>query len=84
MRLSRAHSRGAYYGENLRDVTEDGVSHVMRIFLQHATRGVVAAPALRDVEQSGARETTEAENFLRNTENIVQVECDEVLLGRVD
>ncbi len=35
-------SRGGYYQPNLRDVTDAGVDHVMRLFLEHAT--VAAAP----------------------------------------
>jgi GSCFA family len=35
--ITGAASRGAYYAEDLRNVLEDGVSHVMRVFLAHAT-----------------------------------------------
>ena len=35
--ITGSFSRGGYYADNLRDITEAGVSHVMRLFMQHAT-----------------------------------------------
>lgn len=42
--ITSAASRGAYYAEDLRSVTEDGVSHVMRCFFRHVMEGVDIAP----------------------------------------
>jgi hypothetical protein len=32
-------NRGAYYADDLREVREEGVEHVMRLFFRHATEG---------------------------------------------
>lgn len=68
-------NRGRYYGEDLRSVTEEGVSHVMRLFLQHATGGIVTSEANKT---SFAQEG----NFLDQAEVLVEVECDEIALDR--
>jgi hypothetical protein len=71
-------SRGQYYAQDLRSVTEQGVEHVIRLFFRHATGNehVPAAP--------GGRTTgTEArDDFLAQAENLVDVECDEIALDR--
>lgn len=41
-------ARGRYFGDDLRNVTPDGVAHVMRLFLRHFTGTEAAAPARRD------------------------------------
>lgn len=48
--ITSAASRGAYFAEDLRSVTEDGVAHVMRTFFRHVMQGVepgTAPPAPR-------------------------------------
>ena len=63
-------SRGGYYADNLRDVTEEGVSHVMRLFMQHATvDGPAPAPA-----------PVVEDTFFRAMKNVVEVLCDEAAL----
>lgn len=43
--ITSAASRGSYYADDLRSVTEEGVSHVMRCFFRHVMEGVdVALP----------------------------------------
>lgn len=75
--ISSPFSRGAYFADDLRSVTEAGVSHVMRLFLQHylgittAASGQAqeaVAPRLHDSGLEGAAEQ-------------VRVMCDEELLG---
>jgi hypothetical protein len=68
-------SRGRYYGQDLRSVTEEGVSHVMRLFLQHATDGKAAAPPSEPASDR-------RDDFLAAAEELVEVECDEVALDR--
>ena len=34
------YTRGAYFGEDLRSITEAGVAHVMRLFMKHYTSEV--------------------------------------------
>jgi hypothetical protein len=35
--ITGSFNRGKYFGDNLRDVTEDGVAHVMGVFMRHYT-----------------------------------------------
>lgn len=84
--ITGAYARGAYFAEDLRNVTEEGVSHVMRLFLKHAA-GVErkigsAAPqpapaAGGDADQRHAAHASKAAAF-------IQVECDEERLDRAD
>lgn len=68
---------GRYYADDLRSVTEEGVSHVMRLFLQHATDGTVAL-------KLPSAETVKVDNFVVQAEALVEVECDEIALDRGD
>ena len=68
-------NRGRYYAEDLRSVTEEGVSHVMRLFLQHATDSAVATNA-------PAMEAVNGDTYMAQAEALVEVECDEIALDR--
>lgn len=70
-------SRGAYYAEDLRNVLENGVSHVMGLFMKHATgeTASVAANANSAPSQSVAAEA--GDNAQSLAAKLVQVECDE-------
>lgn len=70
-------SRGAYFAEDLRSVTEAGVSHVMRLFLQHYLGIDVAAPAPATPTSAGRLH----DSGLEDAAEQVQVMCDEELLG---
>jgi hypothetical protein len=72
-----AFNRGAYYAPDLRNVVENGVSHVMRLFLAHATGG--AADARPD---TAAAPPADEDEHLKRAERLVEVECDEVALDR--
>lgn len=67
-------SRGAYYAPNLRDVVEEGVNHVMRLFLKHATSLTIEEKA--SVEAEGQS----AEAFYENMGRVVQTVCEEALI----
>jgi hypothetical protein len=73
--ITGSFSRGRYFAEDLRNVTEEGVSHVMRLFLQHATEGAVNLPAAHSEGKNG-------DDFIAKAEAFVQVECDEIGLDR--
>ncbi|MBP1805044.1 GSCFA domain-containing protein [Rubellimicrobium aerolatum] len=75
--ITGAFNRGRYFAEDLRNVTEEGVGHVMRLFLAHATVGEVA----RARPAPPAREDA-AEHLLAQAARFVEVECDEVALDR--
>lgn len=76
--ITGAFNRGAYYGDDLRNVTEGGVGHVMRLFLQHAagvSEGSPARAATAPAEKPGR-------SALSQAAQIVEVECDEEALGQ--
>ena len=72
--ITGAFNRGAYYAPDLRNVVEDGVRHVMRLFMQHVTDGAgtqsVAASPQRPVE----------DDHLETAQQLIDVECDEIAL----
>jgi hypothetical protein len=67
-------NRGAYFAADCRSVTEDGVAHVMRVFLRHFTEGAPAQPAPMPVE---------VDTHTATMKQLVQVVCDEEALDRV-
>jgi hypothetical protein len=71
--ITGSYNRGAYYADDLRDVTETGVAHVMRLFLKHYTEGapVAAEPAPAKPAREG---------HLKRMERAVAVVCDEEAL----
>lgn len=72
--ITGAFNRGAYYGGDLRAVTEDGVSHVMRLFLHHY-----------GAAQSDQAQPTNDAPFNRpepSAAEIVAVICEEEVLGK--
>lgn len=72
--INGAFNRGAYYAPDLRNVVEDGVRHVMRLFMHHVTDGAgtpsVAASPQRPVE----------DDHLETAQQLIDVECDEIAL----
>jgi hypothetical protein len=76
--IAGAYNRGRYYAEDLRNVTEEGVSHVMRLFLRHAAGVEPGRHASPIPESRDARESA----VMRAAAEFVEVECDEVALGR--
>ena len=73
-------SRGAYYADDLRNVVEDGVSHVMGLFMKHATADSAleeraeTAPAQPEMLAAQSREHPDHH---RLAAKFVEVECDE-------
>lgn len=70
-------SRGRYYSDDLRSVTEAGVEHVMSLFFRHATDGGHARATLEPAEASQAPSAPDA------LDQALEVLCDEelILLG---
>ena len=75
--ITGAFNRGAYYAADLRNVLEDGVSHVMRLFMRHATGDEVIGET-----KKGRPATLSTEDHLARAENLVEVECDEIALDK--
>ena len=72
-------NRGRYFAPDLRSVTEEGVSHVMRLFFRHYM-GVADTPGPaepREPARSGERDSHMAEMA-----RLVEVNCDEEALDR--
>jgi hypothetical protein len=72
-------TRGAYFAENLRDVTEEGVEHVMTLFFKHVADEAVHSETLTTINQ---RKSDGQKEFLNQMETIVKVMCDEEQIGR--
>jgi hypothetical protein len=77
--ITGAHSKGSYFADDLRSVTEAGVEHVMRLFFRHYTLPDSAAPAPPD-EAAPA----EPSRHLAAMQQIVDVICEEENLDRVE
>jgi hypothetical protein len=73
--ITGAFNRGKYYAPDLRNVVEDGVAHVMRLFLGHATGGANAAESHDPTE-------AEEDEHLDTARRLIEVECDEIALDR--
>lgn len=71
--VTGAFHRGAYFADDLRSVTDAGVAHVMRLFLQHYL-GV--APG------DGGAPVAPAEAFTARLEGVTRTQCDEEALAR--
>jgi len=71
--ITGSYNRGRYFAEDLRSVTEEGVSHVMRLFLKHAANASAetAAPA----PQPSANN-----DFLAQMSHVVATTCEEELI----
>ena len=74
--ITGAFNRGAYYAPDLRNVLEDGVAHVMRLFLAHATGGAKGRAAGKPAPSRNEDE------HLDIARQLIEVECDEVALDR--
>jgi hypothetical protein len=78
--ITGAFSRGAYFGEDLRSISEQGVRHVMNLFMKHATTQDM--PASPMWASGRALEADESTRILAKAEQFIEVECDEIALDR--
>jgi hypothetical protein len=74
--VTAAFNRGGYFADDLRNVVEDGVDHVMRLFMAHAA-GTQPRRAVRKHKPA-----TDSDAHLELAERLVEVECDEIALDR--
>ena len=68
-------SRGQYYSDNLRDVTELGVSHVMRLFLQHAAEAT-GEGGVEEPDVAGGSPG----KFYAKMQEVMNTVCEEALI----
>lgn len=73
--ITGSFSQGAYFEPDLRSVTEEGVSHVMRLFLAHYT-------SMNDEPQTEPPSTTIPERKAMTTRELVAVICEEEALQK--
>jgi len=52
--ITGSYTRGAYFAGDLRSVTEAGVKHVMQVFMNSFTDGVIATPTTIPARGRGA------------------------------
>lgn len=80
--ITGQYARGRYFAEDLRSVKEEGVAHVMRLFLKHVTGGqVFEAPAITPAAETSTGPVTQ-DQTVAEAEKLIEVECDEVALDR--
>ena len=75
--ITGAFSRGAYYAPDLRNVLENGVSHVMGLFMKHVAGEAPAAASSPHRDEREAAATQAANDQRELAARLVQVECDE-------
>lgn len=77
--ITGSFSRGAYFADDLRSVTEEGVQHVMRVFFKH-----IASRELVSIQDDGTQNKKEDSGniFLKKMKNIVDVICEEDLIEK--
>ena len=68
-------ARGAYYQDDLREVTAEGVDHVMRLFFKH----MIEEEALANAPAPEAKD-----DFLERAQKMADVLCEEASLDPVD
>lgn len=76
--ITGQHARGRYFADDLRSVTEEGVAHVMRLFLRHTTGRDDWSPDQADKPGDTAQPSDSASVAI--AEQLVEVECDELAL----
>ena len=86
--ITGAFNRGSYYADDLRNVVEGGVSHVMRLFMKHATdagaveEGVVDEAPKPTISSMSDRTGGGGRAIADLARHVIEVECDEAGLDR--
>lgn len=75
--ITGSFSRGAYFAPDMREVTQTGVKHVMRLFMKHYTTSQTTG-----TRQPPASQTDAAHAMARQIDEAVAVICDEEALDR--
>lgn len=71
-------NRGKYFAEDLRTVTEEGVSHVMRVFMKHFANKLTDHSVYTMPNYSSS--ACKSSSFIAEIQKIVEVQCDEEVL----
>lgn len=73
--ITSAFNRGAYFGSDLRSVTEDGVEHVMKVFLGMFSSNSKYINSMKIYTEAN-------HEYLKKQERSVKINCDEIALNR--
>lgn len=73
--ITGSFNRGRYFAEDLRNVTEEGVQHVMRLFFKHYMHMDIQKPAVAAAPKPNQQAQVDA-----MISAALQQQCDEVLL----
>jgi GSCFA family len=76
--ITGSHARGAYFADDLRSVTEDGVAHVMGLFFRHYTDAGTSEPPV-DLKDSTDSDSA-AREHISAMRKIAEAICDEEAL----
>ncbi|MCW2411747.1 MULTISPECIES: GSCFA domain-containing protein [unclassified Sphingobium] len=82
--ITGSFSRGGYYADDLRNVLERGVSHVMGLFMKHATDASVSSPEETGDTAAEAKASPRqaGRDAVAIASHLIEVECDEARLDR--
>ena len=70
--ITGSYTRGAYFSDDLRGVTEEGVQHVMRLFFKHV--------ANKKIKRYANNKSNKENSLLKEMKRIVDVICEENLI----
>lgn len=76
--ITSPHVRGRYYEKDCREVTAEGVEHVMRLFLKHFTSAKTEAPTRSPFEAIDERALVE--RHFSEMEDKMELLCDEAAI----
>lgn len=76
------YTQGRYFAEDLRVVKQEGVDHVMRLFMKHCTIPTAQQKAtiIAQDRKSRPKEKRPKTNHIAKTEQLLEVFCDEEML----
>jgi hypothetical protein len=74
----------SYFAEDCRSVTEDGVAHVMRVFMRHYVRNFGALRALKELVGGLAPQALAQATEVERMAQVVRVMCEEEALDLVN
>ncbi len=68
-------TRGAYFAEDLRSITEDGIDHIMSVFIRHYTESL---------DQGIEQPSTSGDEHVQKMSELADLNCDEEALDPKD
>jgi hypothetical protein len=76
--INGSYSRGRYFGPDFRSVTEEGIDHVMSVFMRHLTEGGESSL----MSEGSATGAPEVDRDMQEMAALAEAACDEELLER--